>query len=117
MSDAHTVAETPAFIRDCKAAGLDTATVKRIIDGIALNPKQGDVVQGSGGVRKVRFAAVGRGKSGGYRVMTAYFGSHAPVYLLALLQKNERANFTPAEVAAFKALTVAIDKAWKDRPS
>ncbi len=117
MTDAHTVAETPAFMRDCKQTGVDEATIKRIVTAIAHNPTQGALVQGSGGVRKVRFAHDGRGKSGGYRVITAYLGPHAPVYLLALLSKTERTNFTPAEVAAFKAMTTAIDKAWKERPS
>ncbi len=115
MSKAQTVAETPLFMRDCKQAGLDIGDVKAIVDFIAHNPKVGDVVKGSGGVRKVRFAPKGKGKSGGYRIMTAYFGKHAPVYLLALLRKNERANFSKAEIATFKALTNAISKAWKGR--
>lgn len=111
----HGVAEAPQFIRDAADAGLSAAELKGIVDTIAADPMAGDEVRGSGGVRKIRFAGRGKGKSGGYRVMAAYVGPHAPVYLLALLSKGERSNFSDAEVAAFKALTGEISKYWKKR--
>jgi putative transcriptional regulator len=61
-----------------------------VVDEIAANPRQGDEIRASGGVRKVRFAGRGKGKSGGYRVVTAYFGPNVPVYLVAVLSKGER---------------------------
>jgi hypothetical protein len=82
---------------------------------IRLDPRQGDEIRGSGGVRKVRIAGRGKGKSGGYRLMTAYFGLEAPTYLLAILSKGDRANFSAAEIAGFKAVTSAIDRFWKTR--
>jgi len=45
--------------------------------------------------------------------MLAYIAPHAPVYLLALLSKGDRANFTAAEIAGFKALTTAIGRYWR----
>ncbi len=111
----HVVAETPQFIRDVKAAGLSQYERNHIIDTIAANPTVGDEVRASGGVRKVRFAGRGKGKSGGYRAMTAYFGLDAPVYLIALLSKGERGNFTAAEVANFKTLTAEIWRYWRRR--
>src|SRR5580700_6772401 len=95
---AHVVAELPQFLRDVAAAGLSEAEHQAIVDAIALDPRKGDEVRGSGGVRKVRFAGRGKGKSGGYRVITAYFGPDIPVYLLAILSKGERANFTATEI-------------------
>ena len=86
-----------------------------VIDAVAANPRRGDEIRGSGGVRKVRFAGRGKGKSGGYRVVTAYFGPNAPVYLLALLSKAERGNFTAGEIAAFKTLTNEIARYWRRR--
>ncbi len=116
MSSApHAVAELPQFLRDVKAAGLSEAEHTAIVDSIAGHPLQGDEIRASGGVRKVRFAGRGKGKSGGYRVVTAYFGPHIPVYLVALLSKGERANFSAAEVAAFKALTHEIERYWRRR--
>ena len=72
-------------------------------------------VRGSGGVRKVRFAGRGKGKSGGYRVVTAYFGPDIPVYLVALLSKGDRANFSAAEIATFKVITSEITYYWRRR--
>jgi hypothetical protein len=62
-----------------------------------------------------RFAGRGKGKSGGYRVVTAYFGAGLPVYLVALLSKGDRANFSAAEIAAFKKLTTEIARYWQGR--
>src|SRR4051812_722013 len=109
----HVVAELPQFLRDAKAAGLTEEEQRLMVDAVAADPLQGDEIRGSGGVRKVRFAGRNKGKSGGYRVVTAYFGPHAPVYLVALLSKGERGNFNAAEIAAFKALTTEIARNWR----
>jgi hypothetical protein len=111
----HVVAELPQFLRDVNATGLTANEHQAIIDAIAADPRKGDEIRASGGVRKVRFAGRGKGKSGGYRVVTAYFGPSAPVYLVALLSKGERGNFTAAEIAAFKSLTDEIARFWRRR--
>ena len=74
----HVVAELPQFVRDADRIGLSANEVQRIVSEIAARPLQGDEIRGSGGVRKVRFAGRGKGKSGGYRVVTAYFGPDVP---------------------------------------
>ena len=111
----HVVAELPQFVRDADALGLSEDARQAIVDAISANPLKGDEVRGSGGVRKDRFAGRGKGKSGGYRVMTAYFGLEIPVYLLAILSKGERANFTAAEIDGFKKLTSEIFHYWRRR--
>jgi hypothetical protein len=111
----HVVAELPQFLRDVAAFGMSEVQHQTIIDAIAANPQQGDEIRGSGGVRKVRFAGRGKGKSGGYRAVTAYFGPDAPVYLLALLSKGERGNFSASEITAFKKLTGEISRHWRRR--
>jgi hypothetical protein len=111
----HAVAELPQFLRDAAAVGMSEAEHQAIVDAIASTPRQGDEIRGSGGVRKVRFAGRGKGKSGGYRVVTAYFGPNVPVYLVALLSKGERGNFTAAEIAKFKTLTGEIARYWQRR--
>jgi hypothetical protein len=113
--DLHVVAELPQFLRDVEAVRISAIEHQAIVDAIAANPRQGDEIRASGGVRKVRFAGRGKGKSGGYRVVTAYFGPHAPVYLVALLSKGERGNFTAGEIAAFKTLTNEIARYWRRR--
>ena len=109
----HTVAETPQYMRD--AAKLSEGERERIVATIAAEPTRGEVVEGSGGVRKVRVGGRGKGKSGGYRLITGYVGKHAPVYLLALLSKGERANFSRAEVADMKQLMKDLDRFWRTR--
>jgi hypothetical protein len=109
------VAELPQFIRDSEAARLSNEERMVIIDAVAANPTQGDIIRGSGGLRKVRFPRHGKGKSGGYRVITAHFGSNVPVYLVALLSKGERSNFGAAEIASFRKLTSDIGRFWERR--
>jgi hypothetical protein len=109
----QTIAETAQYLRDAANAGLTADERKAIVDSIAADPLQGVEIRGSGGVRKIRVAGRGKGKSGGYRVITAYFGPEAPTYLLALLSKGDRDNFSASEVAAFKTLTGSIGRFWK----
>jgi len=109
------VAELPQFVRDADAARLSEDERTAIIDAISRDPRKGDEIRGSGGVRKVRFAGRGKGKSGGYRVVTAYFGPDVPVYLIAMLSKGERANFSAQEIAGFKKMTAEIERYWRRR--
>jgi hypothetical protein len=111
----HAVAELPQFIRDADALDLTEDARHAIISAVSADPLNGDEVRGSGGVRKVRFAGRGKGKSGGYRVITAYFGVDIPVYLIAILSKGERANFSAAEIAGFRKLTTEISRYWRRR--
>jgi hypothetical protein len=109
------VAELPQFVRDAEWLGLSEEERTAIIDVISRDPLKGDEIRGSGGVRKVRFAGRGKGKSGGYRAVTAYFGPNVPVYLVALLSKGERGNFSAAELAGFKKITAEITRYWRRR--
>jgi hypothetical protein len=93
----HVVVESPAFAADAKAAGLDEAEVRRVIDHLASRPDAGDVIPGTGGARKVRFGGRGRGKSGGYRVITFYSGAGLPVFLLTVFGKGQKVDLTQAE--------------------
>ena len=67
------------------------------INMIAANPECGDIIPGGGGIRKVRFAIGGRGKSGGARIIYYFHNELVPVFLLAVFAKNEQANLTRAE--------------------
>lgn len=106
----HTVAETDAYLARCRSLGLTAEMRAGIVDQVAADPSDGDVVRGSGGVRKVRY-----GGSGGYRVMVAYLGAAVPVYLLSILAKGQQANFTPAQIATMYDLTKALKRQWGER--
>jgi hypothetical protein len=70
-------------------------------------------------VRKVRYAAKGKGKSGGVRVIYNFYGEENPLYAIFLYGKNEQANLTSAqkrEVAAFAATLKAAAKVRRIKP-
>jgi hypothetical protein len=98
----HTVIETPTFVADCRNGDLSDDEVGEIVRAIALDPLAGDLIPGTGGARKRRFAGRGKGKSGGYRTVSYFGGNDVPVLLLALVDKGERANITRAEASAIK---------------
>lgn len=93
----HAVVETPTFQRAAKDAGLGEGEIAAIVDMIAENPEAGDIMKGTGGARKIRFAGRGKGKSGGYRVITYFASEDMPVFLLDLYGKGEKGNLTSAE--------------------
>src|SRR6202171_3121678 len=93
----HTVIETPAFLASAADERIGEDEREAIVSYMAANPDAGDVMPGTGGARKVRFPGRGKGKSGGYRVVTYYSGTDVPALLLALIDKGERANLSKAE--------------------
>jgi hypothetical protein len=93
----HAVIQSAAFLADCRDAGLSEDEVSEIVAIISGNPLLGDLIQGTGGARKYRFAGRGKGKSGGYRTVTYYAGDDVPVLMLALINKGERADLSQVE--------------------
>jgi hypothetical protein len=99
----QSVIVTPGFESDAKQAALSSAEIEAIILWLAANPLAGDLMKGTGGARKVRFAGKGKGKSGGYRSVHYFGGDDIPLFLLALIDKGERANLSKAEQNALAA--------------
>jgi len=91
-----TVAEVPEYIRR-SAKLLSESERNDVIDHVAANPKAGDLIQGTGGVRKLRWARSGRGKSGGVRVIYYFHSEVLPLYLLTVFGKGEKADLSQAE--------------------
>lgn len=113
-SELVTVAETNAFIAQSKGIFTDEER-QEVINVIASDPKCGDLIKGTGGVRKVRIALPGGGKSGGARVAFFYHNNDMPVFLFAVFAKNEKDNLTMAERNELKKVTAAIVTGWKKR--
>ena len=114
ISDAvQSVAETPIFTRQTEK--LFSEDEKReLIDFLAENPLAGDEIPGTGGVRKVRFAASGRGKRGGARVIYYYLDETIPLYALLAYAKNAQADMTPDEKRTVAALAAALNATRKE---
>ena len=111
----QTVIETPAFLHDAKAAGLSDQERMDIVAFIAANPTAGVEIKGTGGARKVRFAGKGRGKSGGYRVITFYSGDDIPAFLLNVFAKNEKTDLSQAERNEFRDALSSLARAYRRR--
>jgi len=109
-----TVAEVPEYIR--RAEKLLTADERLdLVNYLAARPKAGVLLEGTGGVRKLRWRRQGMGKSGGVRVIYYYHSGAMPLYLLTLFAKSERANLTQAERNELAALVDELASAWLDR--
>ena len=113
----HTVVETPAFVNDARALGLPETERLAIVTWIASNPEAGDVIEGSGGARKIRFAGKGKGKSGGYRVITFFSGPNIPVFLLNIFAKTEKTNLTPRERSVLKTILTDLARTYARKES
>lgn len=109
------VVEMPTYLVHAKRAGMTEAEGNAIVDFLARNPKAGVVMPGTGGARKLRWAAAGRGKRGGYRIITYWGGAGIPVFLLDVYAKNERSNLSPAGRQVIKSLTDALLLSYRDR--
>jgi hypothetical protein len=96
MAALITVAETPEYLR-CAERLLSAAERADVVAYLAAHPRAGELMQGTGGVRKLRWALGGRGKSGGARVIYYFHSETMPLYLLTVYGKNERANLSKAE--------------------
>ena len=91
-----TVAETAPFQK--KIISLLSADEKAdLITYLAEHPSSGVLVQGTGGIRKLRWSRSGCGKSSGIRVIYYFHSEIMPLYLLAAFGKNEKANISVEE--------------------
>ena len=113
MLSMQTVVETPDFIKDAKAAGLSDEERQEIVNYMAQHPMAGVEIVGTGGARKVRFGAKGKGKSGGVRVIAFYSGSDIPVFLLNVFAKGDKVNLTQAERNALTKILGAVAQAYR----
>jgi hypothetical protein len=111
----QTIVETPDFLRDSREAAVSADEKQAIIDHIARNPTAGVEIPGTGGARKIRFAGRGKGKSGGYRVVTFYAGGAMPVFLLNLFAKGDRVDLSMAERNALRQILGQIAAAYRRR--
>lgn len=110
----QTVAETPIFSRQTEKL-FSEAEKRELIDFLAEHPLAGDEIPGTGGVRKVRFAASGRGKRGGARIIYYFLDDTAPLYALLAYAKNVRVDMTPDEKRSVANLAAALKAEWKER--
>jgi hypothetical protein len=84
-----------------------------VVEHVARNPRTGVLITGTGGVRKMRWARKGMGKSGGVRIIYFFYNENIPVFLLTAFGKNEKTNLTKAECNELAKLTTLLVKSYK----
>ena len=109
-----TVLETPSFQREA-AALLTGAEHAELIGFLAANPEAGNIIPGPGGVRKLRWAAGGKGKRGGTRVIYYYHNESVPLFLLHVYGKSEKDNLLKAELNEMRRLVPRLVSGYQRR--
>ena len=99
----------PTFRTVWKELGLTDRDLRRLQEDLVANPKAGNVMQGTGGIRKMRFAFENRGKSGSIRVIYVDFETCGKLYLLTAYPKNVKDNLSKAERNDFKQLVEILE--------
>lgn len=112
-----TIAETLAFERQSEGL-LSRVDRDELIDHIALHPECGVLIPGTGGLRKLRWRGVGKGKSKGLRVVYFYHDLNMPLFLLAAYSKGEILRLTKREERAMSKLAEELKRQfarkWED---
>jgi hypothetical protein len=107
--------EAPAFTRYLSEY-LDDEAYRALQQELARKPEAGDLMPGTGGFRKVRWADKrrGKGRRGGLRVIYYHFAADHQIWLMTLYGKNATVDLTPGEKKVLKA---AIESECKERES
>ena len=108
----QTVIELPEFLRKTHDLLLNEEKAS-LINYLAAHPQSGDLMQGTGGIRKLRWAAQGKGKSGGVRVIYYFHNETMPLFLLTIFGKGEKANLTKAERNELSKFTNILRKQYE----
>jgi hypothetical protein len=114
MDTMITIAEVPEYSREADKH-LNTSERQDILSYLAAHPKAGDLLEGTGGIRKLRWGKGGRGKSGGVRIIYYYHSDLMPIYLLTLFAKNEMANLSKFERNELAKLVDILVTTWIER--
>ena len=110
----RTFVELPIFQTRWKAMGLTDDDLKQLQEQLLADPKVGDIMQGTGGVRKMRFAFEHRGKSGSVRVIYVDFEVYEKIYLITAYTKKEKDNLSDSEKKEIKQLIKALERQLKE---
>ena len=106
-----TIAETESFQRKINKL-LSKDEKCDLIAYLSEHPSAGDLIQGTGGIRKLRWARGSKGKSGGIRVIYYFHSPKMPLYLLAAFGKNEKANISSEEKRLLSKLVKELAGYW-----
>jgi hypothetical protein len=105
----------PEFDHQWQKLGLGDNELRQLQETLLQNPKAGPVIRGTKGLRKIRIAFEGQGKSGSGRVAYVDFTVHETIYLITAYPKNEKDNLSKAERNAIAKMIVKLEKGIKEQ--
>ena len=111
----QTVVETPAYLKASSSIFSETER-SDIVAAIASDPEAGDLMPGTGGYRKRRFARAGMGKRGGARVVYLHGGDSFPIFLITAYAKAERGTLSKAERNALAKMVKSFLADYRREP-
>ena len=86
---------------------LDEYAQRELQDELLGNPARGNLIKGSGGLRKLRFSASGHGKRGGVRIIY-YLRSESRIYLVFAYAKAKQEDMSPEQLKVLRQLVALI---------
>lgn len=104
----RTFIEVPLFTKRWKEIGLGEEELRDLQIMLLKDPESGPIMEGTGGIRKVRFPLVHRGKSGSIRVCYTDFAEYEVTYLITAFEKKEQENLTAEEKNVLKKLVKSL---------
>ena len=112
----RTFVEIPLFSKRWKEIGLTDDDLLDLQVMLLKDPESGPVIEGTGGIRKVRFALGNRGKSAGIRVCYVDLPEYEVTYLITAFEKSEKENLTNGEKNTLKKLVKSlVEEAGRNR--
>jgi len=107
-----TIVELPEYIKRVeKLLSIDERD--DLLYYLSSTPKAGNLMQGTGGIRKLRWSSKGKGKSGGSRVIYFFYNETIPLFLLTIFSKNEKINLNKAERNELAKLAKELVKSYQ----
>jgi len=98
----------PEFDKLWKSFGLKDDDLQALQEFLCLQPDYGDVIEATGGIRKLRWALRGSGKRGGIRILYVDFVSYEKTYLITAYKKNVKLNLTKREKQEIRKLVYQL---------
>lgn len=111
----RTFIEVPLFTKRWAEIGLTDKDLRRLQIMLLKDPESGPVIEGTGGIRKVRFPLENKGKSGSVRVCYTDFEEYEVTYLITAFKKKDQENLTDEEKNALRKLVKSLREAERNK--
>jgi len=108
------IVETDGFAKDARKLFTDEE-LGALHQHFGTFRELGNVISGSGGLRKARWSAQGKGKRGGARVIYYYGGDRMPIFMIAIYTKSEKSDMTKAELKVATKLVDTLRQQYRSK--